>query len=131
VPDLNVAYDVAREVDALHASYCWAIDGGDGEALAACFAPDGVLQIGDREFRGAEQIRGLAQSIKPGAPRHHYDNLVITPVSDGVVRARSYFTLLGGDGAVAGLGTYDDDLAHDPVAGWRWTHKRVNFQWRA
>jgi len=93
-------------------------------------APAGV-QIGDREFQGADQLRAMLNSRDATSPRHHYGNLVSTARSADTVQAHAYFTLLARNGQIVGLGTYDDELVHIPASGWRWTRKRVNFEWRA
>jgi uncharacterized protein (TIGR02246 family) len=69
----------------LMARYAWALDTGDPDALAACFAPDGVaiedvFETPDR-WEGRDGVRRLCEHYRnaPGFPgrQHHISQLVL------------------------------------------------------
>jgi hypothetical protein len=116
----------------LYARYCFAIDGLQTDELISCFTPDGTMEIvGARTFVGADGVRELLASRDARAPRHHVANLHVISVDGDTARARAYFTLVGLEGQIAGIGRYDDDLARADDGSWAWSHKRVVFDWRA
>ncbi len=62
------------------ALYCWAFDAGDGDAYAALWTEDGVLEGFGDPARGHEALRqAVAQSYEQlcGKTRHHLHNVVM------------------------------------------------------
>lgn len=103
------------------ARYAWALDTGDVEGFASCFASGGELfwDSFEEELRwtGTAALRHFAEffrSLPSSAGRqHHVSNIVIEPVEGGA-RARSYcaVALRQGDGphALHMMGWYEDHL---------------------
>jgi 3-phenylpropionate/cinnamic acid dioxygenase small subunit len=116
----------------LFARYMWALDGGDVEALVACFADDGALQspaVG--EHRGHAGIRAFATRFaryrQSGAQlRHVISNLLIDMDGDRA-EARCYlvvFETRNGGSRLLGPGRYDCILRRSE-AGWRFENRLV------
>jgi uncharacterized protein (TIGR02246 family) len=125
----------AAVADVLH-RYCYAVDDGDAAAVAAVFAEDGELDVGNgvviagRDALLAFFERRLAQY---DASSHHLSNIRVSDV-DGRARATSYvyariWPVGGGDGGEL-WARYLDDLVEDGgrgsisrrslrAAGWR------------
>jgi hypothetical protein len=127
--DLVADRDAIRD---LLARYTYNGDRGRLEALASCFADDGVL-----EFPGATAAgpAAIAAALAPGARdprltfvRHHVTNPLVEPDGDDA-SARSYFavyTAIGPDHA----GTYSDKLVRT-AAGWRIARRLVRIDWQS
>jgi len=108
--------------------------------LAACFTPDGVLEIaGASTVTGRSAIRELLGGggrpqetrVAPRSVRHFVSNLQFTSVGAAQVEASAYFQVLVESDAHSGLdhwGRYRDVLA--PVGDeWLFAHRtvRVDF----
>ncbi len=101
------------------ARYAWALDTGDVEGFAACFASDGELLWDSFEeelrWQGKAALAHFAEffrSIPMSAGRqHHVSNIVIEPAEGGAL-ARSYgaVAVRQGDGPhiLHMMGWYDD-----------------------
>lgn len=124
---------LAREaIRDLLARYTYAGDRGRIAELAACFAPDGVLEFPGSRAEGPEAI---ATALSAGAPvegrtfvRHHITNPLII-VQGERAEARSYFAVTSDNGPDHS-GTYVDALVHD---GGRWliASRKVRIDWQA
>jgi hypothetical protein len=81
----------------VHARYAFAIDGGDAEAWADCFTPDGVLRTTrPLEIRGRDALRAFARDWHAAspAPRRHLSWHVLLEERNGELRGRCYAALL-------------------------------------
>ena len=128
--------DLAADRDAIRhllATYTYNGDRGRLAELAACFAPDGVLEFPGNASTGPEAIVSALSSGGQPDPRrtfvrHHTTNPLIE-VDGYAAASRSYFAVwsnLGPDHA----GTYSDRLVRRPE-GWRLAHRLVRIDWQA
>ena len=68
------------EIAAILARYCWSFDAGDGDAYAALWTEDGVLEGFGEPSRGHDALKlAVAQSFEQlgGKTRHHLHNVVM------------------------------------------------------
>jgi hypothetical protein len=125
----------AREaIRELIARYALAGDRGRLDALAACFAPDGVLQFPGTTARGPAAIASALASAPPvpglTLVRHHVTTQAIDLSPDrGVADARSYFLVLSDAGPDHG-GVYVDRLRRQGSA-WLFSHRQVRIDWQS
>lgn len=120
--------DVRESVRQTLADYTAATDRFDLDALAACFASDGVLQFtgGQQALTGPEAITvGLAAAMSgpreagrpaPSFVRHHVSSVRFISVADDRVETSSYFAVYT-DIGLDHWGRYRDVLT---PAGERW-----------
>jgi hypothetical protein len=128
------ARDAVRETIA---RYAQAVDHGRFEDAAACFTPDGVLDVvGGTRSVGRDAIaerfaaagRTLAAAAEQAFVRHHVSSTMVDVESATVARARCYFLVLTEIG-VDHWGSYRDALA--PVGDrWLFTERRVTVEGR-
>jgi ketosteroid isomerase-like protein len=116
----------------LLARYTYNGDRGRIDALAACFAEDGVLEFPGTQGTGPD---GVKAALTSGARnpaitfiRHHITNPLITVAGDGAT-ARSYFAVTSDNGPDHS-GTYADKLIRKRE-GWRFAHRLVRIDWQA
>jgi SnoaL-like domain len=109
------------DIEQLYARYAHAADGGDGEAWADCFTPDGVfLSFGVRRQGRDELVQVIAGTERRPAGRHWVNNLVVEPADFGAT-GRAYLTWLQitkSPVAMPTTGIYHDELIRAPE-GWR------------
>ncbi len=102
-------------------------DDGDFDAMLALFTDDVVYDltgVGMDPVTGHDQIRALAREIGEDNPvAHLVTNIVLTPVGQDEVHARSKGIAVMADGS-AGSATYDD-VAIRTEDGWRISHRRI------
>lgn len=122
-------------IEALLAACTQAGDARKADAYAACFTPDGVLQL-DQTIAGREAIRawmGGASIIPqprggtPGFVSHHLTTCRIELTGSDSATARTYWLVT----SAAGLdhnGYYDDSLRHEDGA-WLLAHRRPRTLW--
>jgi hypothetical protein len=137
-PDELAAREAVRETIA---RYAHAVDRGEFDDAAACFAETGVLDIkgaGRHEGRAAiaEVFAGagrkLASTATNALVRHHVSSISIdVDVTAGRGTARSYFfvvTEIGPDH----WGTYRDSLERDDASGrWVFSERKVTVDGRS
>lgn len=132
---------IAREsIRDLIARYTWAGDHGDLEALAECFADDGVLDVGEHGGRWvgrAEIVRQLEAVVARtagtarGPLRHHVSSVLIDLDLHDEATARSYFLVMGPDGPDH-WGRYRDRVVETMVGGrWVFAERVVRVDGRA
>lgn len=103
-------------IEQLAARYNHALDGGDGDGVAATFVADGSLEPAGREpIRGHEALRALARG-GDGRGRHHISNMVID-VDGDTATMRAYLQFVR-DREIHTSGMYADTL------------RRVDGEWR-
>jgi uncharacterized protein (TIGR02246 family) len=113
------------------ASYCQAIDSGDGDAVAELFTDDASLGVGLPDpFVGKEVIREMGGGVSTMVPgvRHVTTNVVIDGDGD-TASARSYvqvFTTVGGpeQTRLVASGIYVDALRKDG-GKWRFVSREM------
>ena len=117
----------------LYSRYCFGLDYHDDEALLDCFTPDGTFALSDRgDFVGHEQIQRILDASASTRNRHNVLNVLVDEVDGDVAHCRAYFLLLHPeDASIISYGHYRDDAVRCDDGQWRWTMKRVNFDWRA
>ncbi|MEO6987540.1 MAG: nuclear transport factor 2 family protein [Aquihabitans sp.] len=127
---------VVREaVRDLVARYTWAGDRGRSAELAALFALDGVLDVGEHggRWEGRDEISArldevaqqVAQSgVTPGPVRHHVSSLVIDVLTPTEATASSYFLVLTAIG-VDHWGRYRDRVVMGNDEVWRFAERSV------
>ncbi|MGA2305094.1 MAG: nuclear transport factor 2 family protein [Acidimicrobiales bacterium] len=115
-------------IQGLTARYNFAIDTGDGEAFAAAFVENGVLDAAGQVTEGraalADYARAFAGSVR--APRHVITNLVID--GDGTfatLKAYLQLSIMSGEppqSTVLAIGGYDDTLSKEDGT-WRFVRR--------
>lgn len=126
---------VRESIRQLMADYTAATDRFDLQALAACFAPMGVLEFtgGVEPLRGRDAIvTGLTTALRrpaastrkaPAFVRHHVGSPRFVVVGHQHAEAHSYFAVYT-DAGVDHWGRYRDVLA--PVDGrWLFAHRTI------
>lgn len=128
MPDLASDRDAIRD---LLARYTYHGDRGRIDDLAACFAPDGVLEYPGAAPCGPAAIKA---SLSSGTRdrrltfiRHHITNPLIIVDGDAAT-ARSYFCVHSNFGPDHS-GTYDDRIVRT-AEGWRFARRRVRIDWQ-
>lgn len=109
---LHAEYGIRRTL----ATYCHAIDDGDFETLAGCFASDAELEAFGRTRNGRDAVTALLAKAMPPESRgkHLTCNTVVadpSPSDDGALRASvlSDFAFIGPDGSMI-TGRYADEF---------------------
>lgn len=116
-------------IQQLVARYNFAVDDGDGETFAACFAPDGVFHLGETVIEGREALDAFARGVpaRLNTPRHISTNLLVDGDGDrATLRAYVRVFVLPQSGAEPVLrtqGRYDDALVRQD-GGWVFTTRR-------
>lgn len=108
------------EIQQLYARYNEAIDGGNAEAYADTFTPDGTFNT----FKGRQGLLDFMSQwtgrMNGGNRRHWNNNLIITPTADGA-NGSVYLMLLDVSvrpPVIASTARYTDTLVKTPQ-GWR------------
>lgn len=121
---------IAREsIRDLLARYTWAADRGETEAVADCFAAEGVLDVGEHggRWEGRDQITSELEAVaarvaeaggSPGPVRHHVSSVVIDLDHHDSATVRSYFLVLTSIGPDH-WGRYRDRVV-ETAPGGRW-----------
>lgn len=128
--EVSVDRDAIRHLLAL---YTFNGDRGRISALAACFAPDGVLQFPGMTATGEAEIvaalsRAESSESRRSFVRHHTTNALIDVKGDAAT-SRSYFTVWSNNGPDH-AGTYSDRLVRTSQ-GWRFAHRLVRIDWQS
>ena len=122
---MGLSTDDVLAIQALVATYNFAVDEGDADAFANTFTPDGVFTVGDQaEMRGHDALRAFVEGrVGVAARRHVVSNFLVDGDGDEA-SLRAYLQVVArvDDGSlrVATQGTYDDRLVRTPD-GWRFT----------
>ncbi len=122
------------ELQQLYATYCHALDKGDGELFASVWTDDGEFVGGRGPGRGAEARPplkgrdGLRNMGSTSGTRHFNTNLVLTPTPGGA-RGSVYLMLYSArtnPPSFVETAIYDDTLVKT-AAGWKFKRRVV---WR-
>ncbi len=120
---------MAREsIRDLVARYNANADSGRFDQVLECFAPDAVMELDGRPYRGHEEIRsiftGAAELARRGPGpvmvRHHTSTLQIDVAGPDAATSRCYYQVLGASG-LDHWGRYLDTYG---VVGGRWRFVR-------
>jgi uncharacterized protein (TIGR02246 family) len=116
-------------IHGLVANYNFAIDSGDGDAFAATFTHDGVLEAGGSSIHGREALRAYAPTVPLAMPkpRHVVTSLSVDGNADSA-RLRAYIHMFSGAGRdrrVVVAGTYHDELTK---VGGQWLFVKRHFE---
>lgn len=116
----------------LYSRYCFALDYGTTADVLDCFTEDGVFSLSDRgDFVGHEQIGVLIDASAESRNRHQIMNVLVDSVDGDTAETRGYFMLLRTkDAATMSYGHYVDSARRCEDGVWRWTIKRISFDWR-
>lgn len=118
-PSSKLSVEDRLDIQELFAKYAWAIDTGDVEGVAACFAEDGYLDhLWQGKLQGRENICRAFQELwydRPSwwAGRQHLANhFLITREGEGA-RVKAFFSILQYNvdyrtNFVFGIGTWDN-----------------------
>lgn len=116
------------DIQDLLARYNQAIDGGDGEAWAETFAPDGIFHSDRRgTHQGRETLAAFARERHAdGGPRRHWTNNVVIEGDGDEATMRVYLLMLSVDGAPELMGTarYEDQLRRIDGA-WKFVRRDI------
>ncbi|GAA1512749.1 nuclear transport factor 2 family protein [Nocardioides humi] len=122
------AYDAVVE---LHARYADTLDRKDVAGLAACFAPDAVLVVGEQvAAEGGRTIAERLTSRSDPAVLHIPFPPAVCGVEGSRLRTRSYFQLVDTrTGRITALGTYEDEMTSTDQAVVL-TRRSVTYAWK-
>ena len=129
--------DDRAEIENLMYKYVMAMDGRDGDAYAATFTEDGVLDYAGGVLKGRTAISNMINGLKTGdakrkaddksglraAKTHHMVTNFVLDVHGNTATGRAYWQSVSNAGpirrnaAVSGFGHYEDEL------------RRVNGHW--
>ena len=115
--------------------YALAGDSGDFEALGACFAEDGILDLPLARGTGPDGVHAALAAAGETHPlglhtRHHVTTMVITPAADGKhAGGRVYFIAYTNRGPDHS-GVWEDRYVRTG-AGWRFAHRTVDIEWQS
>ena len=120
------------EIQQLYARYNFAVDGIDGEGVAAVYTPDGIFSEGrNRQFVGHDAlVNWVNTEVKTNHARDHRRhwnaNLMITKTPEGAKAAIYLLTVNVGvtPPLILDAGRYDDTLVKTPQ-GWRFKTRMV------
>jgi uncharacterized protein (TIGR02246 family) len=115
-------------IQQLVAGYAQSLDGGDADAYADKFVPDGVVEWANGRMAGREKIRAWVKGLMkggigatPAQVRHFVNMPYIKASSDGRATAHTYVVIFGlnkaGNVNVPSVSSYEDTLV------------KVNGQW--
>lgn len=113
----------------LLARYCHGVDSRSAGDVAMMFTSDGTLRFSEHGvYTGRDSIRAFLEKVPAGPIRHLIGESDIQ-VSNGTATAVTSFMVArrSGDGPVtlSSAGWYEDQLARDADAGWRFTHRAI------
>ena len=115
------------------AEYCFALDNGRFDEMAALFTPDGTWDTAFGKATGRSNIVALVKSIRAKVPEphpraiHHVTNIIITLAGDRAT-VRSTWTTVQNDPAgpkIGSGGSYADDMVRT-AEGWRFQTRKID-----
>lgn len=131
VSDRSATDVLQAEADILRTMsvYCHAIDHGEAEVWAQCFAENGIYRVRypggkEREVVGREELTAYARAHEspPMKFPKHVSWAPVIDVEGRRAKARGMFAILnrGPQGPIVDVyGSYDDELVADPDGVWR------------
>ena len=132
---------IERACERVAIAYARATDAGDGDAAAALWVEDGVLEMpGNRRYEGRAAIRRrLLEQPPDPLSCHVLANVAVTVESADRASGSALLTIYRGNRPAAGgpvpltvpylVGRYDD-VYRRTDAGWRLAHRRLQTLFR-
>jgi 3-phenylpropionate/cinnamic acid dioxygenase small subunit len=125
-----------EQIEQLLARYAERIDAGDFDGVASLLAHATLrMEDGTAIAHGTDEIRALYEATTrrhdDGTPKtmHVITNLIVEPLADGRIEARSRFTVLQATGDVPlqpiVAGRYRDIVEPDGEGGWRFAERTM------
>ena len=112
-------------ISELLARYFHATDARDCDAIAALFAPDGILQIaGSWQARGRAQIADAERPIHPRAPRRHLVNNLAIDGDPGAANCTASVAVVEKGGGLRVSGRFVSRLSKQRDGAWQLVHLR-------
>ena len=114
-------------ISELLARYFHATDARDCDAIAAMFAPDGILEVeGAWQARGRAQIADAERPVQPRAPRRHLVNSLAMDGSGSTARCTASVAVVesGGGAGLRVSGRFTSKLAKQRDGRWQIVHQR-------
>ena len=112
-------------ISELLARYFHASDARDCDAIAALFAPDGILEIaGSWQARGRAQIADAERPVHPRAPRRHLVNSLAIDGDGGTARCTASVAVVEKGGGLRVSGNFVSRLAKQRDGRWQIVHQR-------
>ena len=107
-------------ISELLARYFHATDARDCEALAAMFAPDGILEVaGSWQARGRKQIADAERPLRPRAPRRHLVNSLVIDGNGSTASCTASVAVVETGGVLRVSGRFVSKLAKQREGGWQ------------
>ncbi|MDE0055495.1 MAG: nuclear transport factor 2 family protein [Gammaproteobacteria bacterium] len=112
-------------ISELLARYFHATDARDCDAIAAMFAPDGVLEVeGSWQARGREQIADAERPVHPRAPRRHLVNSLVIDGNGSTASCTASVAVVEAGGTLRVSGRFVSKLAKRREGGWQLVQQR-------
>jgi uncharacterized protein (TIGR02246 family) len=120
------------EIKELTARYCWHVARGEGEAVAALFTDDGVLEVADGSFKPVRGRKALLEFYRasvnqPQLAIPFIQNHIIEvkgEEAEGTCGIEARFTRNGESVTAAG---YYEDRYRREAGRWRFAQRRITF----
>lgn len=134
----KVSLEDRAEIEDLMARYCWALDTGDFEGYAACFAEDGWLRHWPQgKCVGREGLKRATDSLWYDWPnqylgrQHRFSAVLMSPEEEGV-RIKAFWSILQHhvethENRVFGMGTWDTLAVPQADGEWRFASVDVDL----
>ena len=107
-------------ISELLARYFHATDARDCEAIAAMFAPDGILEVaGSWQARGRKQIADAERPVRPRAPRRHLVNSLVIDGNGSTASCTASVAVVETGGVLRVSGRFVSKLAKQREGGWQ------------
>lgn len=112
-------------ISELLARYFHATDARDCDAIAALFAPDGILEVaGSWQARGRAQIADAERPVHPRTPRRHLVNSLAIDGNGSTASCTASVAVVENGGGVRVSGRFVSKLAKQRDGGWQLVHQR-------
>jgi len=120
--------DAIREV---LAEYCFRLDGGDYDGMAALFTADGTWDTAFGIGKGRDGIEALVRKIRGPTPPpraiHHVTNVVIKLGGDAATCFSNWVTVHNSEQGpkIGSAGSYADEMVKQD-GRWRFRYRKIN-----
>ena len=112
-------------ISELLARYFHATDARDCEAIAAMFAPDGILEVqGSWQARGRKQIADAERPVHPRAPRRHLVNSLVIDGDGSTANCTASVAVVEAGGKLRVSGRFVGEVAKLRDGGWQLVRQR-------
>ena len=112
-------------ISELLARYFHATDARDCDAIAALFAPDGILEVsGSFQARGRAQIADAERPLHPRAPRRHLFNSLVIDGNGSTARCTASVAVVEKGGGVRVSGRFVSKLSKQRDGRWQIVRQR-------